>query len=782
MRLLLIAKSNIRKSKGALITLTLLIAISALLLYIGINLSQSINTFVDDKNTEINGAHFIGVVSKEYKNEAEETIKSIDGYSYMEINEALVYNSPKIKNLSKGGNEKVTQTIIENIDEERKISTIKILDPGKERNENSIVLPYVMKVADGYETGDEISIKIGENEKKFIIYGFYEDVMFGNPMNILIYKFFVFNDGFDNLVDSDMNSSEITIFNVILDDIEMGENFENEYSKVLKEKLGDTIVVNQAMNYDSFKIGNTMFILIISIILMSFALIIVIISLIIINSTIVTQLERNIVNIGSMEALGYTSKDIRKSIILQFILISIIGVLLGVFGGISVTPVVTNIVSSSIGILWNGGINLVSIIITALIILTFVTIITLFASRKIKEITPLTALRGGLKTHSFTHNFIPLENTRLSLNISLGVKKLLQNGRQNIGVSIIIASLTFITIFGSITLYNMVYEKNVLLNMMGMETGEIIIYSEDSVVNEVSKMDQVKKIVNIDEDDMTLKVNNLERTISIRICDDYNRLNINTLIDGRMPRYDNEISLSIAAMDSLNLDIGDSVTILYSGNTFEYLIVGKTQQMYMGGRGGSITLEGMKNLISDYTIKSHRVNLNQGIDIEEFRKEVISKFNLKEGEVINQKGIISESISSLEETIRLVCYLMFGISIFIVVLILFEIVRVKILKERKILGIYKSLGFVTKDLMIQIIVSFLPVVIIGAIVGGILGAIGSDFLMELLMASSGLYNINFIVKLPVVLIPATLIVLVALATITVVAYRTKKVSPYDFIL
>lgn len=782
----MIAKSNMKKSKSSIITLSLLIVIATILLYVGISINQSLGAFVDNKNKELNGAHFVTMVPDKYKEPATETIKSIDGFDYMEVNDGILFSSPKIINLDIEDKEKTLPTLFQKVDSTNEISTLKLIDEATEKSENSIILPYVMKVSDGYSVGDEIQIIIADIEYKFKVYAFYEDVIFGNPVNIMTYKCFVYEDAFNKLLENQDSGIKQNICNVIIKSGEDAEKFEAEYTKNIKEKITDPTFINSTMNFESFAMGTSIFMIIISIILVSFAFIIISIALIVINFTIVTHIERNINNIGSLEALGYTSRDMINSIIIEFLIVSIVGVGVGIITSLLITPLVTNVVSSSIGLAWYSNINLFAIGISIISIVTLVSIITYIAARKIKHITPLSALRNGIETHSFNHNFIPLSTSRFSLNISLGLKNLLRNTKQNIVIMLIVASLTFACVFSFITYYNMSLDKAAVFNIMGMETGELryrpqSIIDED-IVNEISKMNEVKKVVSIDDMDMLLRKGDVESNVNTKICDNYSTLNIETIVDGRQPKFDNEIALTRKVMDELEVEIGDSVSINYNNVEVEFLVVGKTQQIYMGGRGASITDNGMRKLLPSYKIKSFRINLNDNVDIEQFRNALINKYKFTDDEITNHNKVLNETISSFSGTINLVCVTAFLITIIIVTLILFELIKVKLLRERHKLGILKAIGFITKELVFQVIVSFWPIVIVGTVIGASMGAIGSNFIMGGLMASSGIENVNFVVKFIFVVIPPVFIALVALATIWVVARRIRKISPYEFLI
>ncbi|MDP2844279.1 MAG: hypothetical protein Q8O06_11670 [Acetobacterium sp.] len=61
MKILMIATNNIKKAKVATATLMILIAITTIFLYVGISVLSNMDTFIDKKNTQSNGAHIISI-------------------------------------------------------------------------------------------------------------------------------------------------------------------------------------------------------------------------------------------------------------------------------------------------------------------------------------------------------------------------------------------------------------------------------------------------------------------------------------------------------------------------------------------------------------------------------------------------------------------------------------------------------------------------------------------------------------------------------------------------
>ena len=198
----MIAKNNIKKAKFSTATLVILIAITTVFLYIGTSVLANIGSFIENKNTEVNGAHFIAITDSKYDKDVEEICESIDGFQYMEREDAIISMSSEFQNLNVGEKDYSMSSILLNLDTKRTISTVHIIDQANIIPENGIIVPYVLKASREYKTGDTLKFSVNGKSMEFEIAGFYEDLIFANPSNVSVYKLFVCDKKFDELINN----------------------------------------------------------------------------------------------------------------------------------------------------------------------------------------------------------------------------------------------------------------------------------------------------------------------------------------------------------------------------------------------------------------------------------------------------------------------------------------------------------------------------------------------------------------------------------------------------
>ena len=122
--------------------------------------------------------------------------------------------------------------------------------------------------------------------------------------------------------------------------------------------------------------------------------------------------------------------------------------------------------------------------------------IILLSSIKVRNIDAIVALRNGITTHNFKRNVLPLENTKKSLNVRLGLKTAINNVRGNITTIITTFVLAFVTVFDVFLLYNAVISFDPMVKLICSITPDGMVYldnnsQESDFITKISKDDRV---------------------------------------------------------------------------------------------------------------------------------------------------------------------------------------------------------------------------------------------------------------------------------------------------
>lgn len=770
-----LAWSNIQKRKSATITLFVLIMIAVLLLNIGLTVGLKLNSFQREKMMELKTPEISAYFAKD--DHLKEYEELVDSYPYTESWETEAAILLADATMKVGETDTSMAMIILNADTPRTMGLFKTTTPLESRDPNLIYLPYLFHVGSGYELGDTISFVYENQVFSYIVGGFIEEPLFGTLTNGAL-KAFLNDEGYKQLEKRLGSEAQYNFLSVNLNDPSKDEKLE----QMLSERIFASGSQFQVMRAEVGLEGNRVFVNILAAILIAFALIMVLISLLVIRFQILGHIEDNLTNIGVLKANGYTSWQIKNSLLLQFVSVSIIAAIPGVVLAGLCMPLVGNLISSSIGLLWPVSFEGFSAVLSLSIISGLVALVTYLSSRRIRYITPIAALQSGIHTHNFKRNYIPLESSRLNLQFSLSLKALLRQMKQNMMIILIVAGLTFSSIFCSILNFNFNGDTSAVIRLVGIEQSDFILMPKNGnlqqgIFTELEAMPGVQKLTVLDNMVASIK----DINFLLQVSDDYNNLETQTIYKGREPIYDNEIVLSGVIAKLENTEIGDEIPITFNGVTNNYLITGLSQQISQLGKVASITGDGMRRLQPEYTSQSVNVYLKEGKDSQAFVKELEARYP-GQWRITNIREAIDSTLSTFTTAVTSITAVITAVTIIVVSLILYLVIKTLIMKRKREFGILKSMGYTTFNLMTQITFSLFPVIGMGVAIGSIGGYFFSDSAFVLLLSSLGIYNGQLAVHLPQVLLLCAAILAVSYVVSMLVARRIRKVSVYDLIV
>lgn len=784
MKLFIIAKSNIKKKKSSLIILFLLITIATTLLYIGINVIKNIDDFIKDTNEAQNGPHVQFLTTVGYRDKVVDLLKKEEGFDTVETDEVLTSTGTKeLFNIDKDKETESMRFIFADYENNHSIPKIKVIGKAMEYKKNSIIVPMYMKIAKGYETGDIIEIKSGKNKYSYEIYGFVEDVLYSTISNIDIYRCYLSHDEFIDIQKNDPGYITVDQYNIRVNDINKSDKFHEIASKHIEKEINDGFFsCILGVNYSIMSAGLGMYINIIMAILAIFSIIIIAIAVIVICFSIITNIESNMTNVGILEAVGYTAKQLAFSLIIEYMLISIAAVLVGLGVALISSSAVASIVSSSIGLLWRIDFDIIVAVESITLVLLVIFIVTYGTTRRYLKIAPLDALREGVKTHNFKKNYFPLSTTKLGLNTAIGMKSMFHNRKQNISIIFIVALLSFTCTISLALYYNFVFDQQELINLFGTEKPDIEMSINNESENKLKNDKEIDKIIHNDSKSINIKKGDKEIGVLAEIYDNVDELTVDKLIEGRLPNHSNEINLSNKVLEDIGAEVGDTVTVTIEGKDSAFVVVGKTQQIEHMGLGALITEEGVGEIINGYRCNKLYIYLKKDINIEAKVQSysVIFEDN-PEVEITNFDKIYQITMRTFVNAIESICILFVVVTIFVIALIIYLIVKIKIIHQRREIGLYKAVGYTTSEVMWQIVVNFALIMSVGALIGGIIGKLSMGKITAISLSICGIENASIIVPISLVIGVFIVITLAAFLLTIISAIGIRKIEPYKMI-
>lgn len=762
-------KINIKSST----ILALFILICAFLLRIVFSIDENFEkTFFDTyKNT--NSSNYVYIIPKSYYEKEEDNInlflKSYSSVEDYDSEDGLLLMDTTI--MSKGKKDLRGLWIIRNIDNQSRFSKFSLVEKTEENFDNAIYLPLICKNFFGFRIGDNLDFQISGSIKKFTVAGFTEDILFGNRSSI---AFYVDEGNFLKL-----SSSVVSDFKAKLIFINSDKNFnEDEITELFKDV---PYLSSTSLNNALFSMNSSMNIY--KHIVVFFAILNITIVSLIIHLRIKDSLYKECKDIGVMKSQGFTNLQIIFSYIIQYAIISTIGSILGILLSLLTYDFIFPILTAETGLYWINYISIWAVLKILFIILFVIFIIVIITSKSIYKMQIVESLRG----YSYTQNPTgkkPVKNLYFSPTLFMSWNIFFSNKRKNVVSSIIIAISVFIVSIFIILFVNIVQDGNGLSQIAGMEKFDIVYKLKNPkdieiIASEIENYDGVKSVVNAVGPGRGEILCDGEFKANTSVYSNYNKIDGIGLYDGRYPKHDNEVAISHIVSKVLNKGIGDIVILKneyqINDNEKEYVITGLTQGSYTGGKDIFFTMNGLKKINKEADWQSSYIYLEKNISVDDITQKIKENYLNRVDYIENFKSIFNSQFSSIKNSISSLLTVSLFITLFISMATTFLLVQTIINNNSKTFGILRVMGFKRRQIALQVIMSILPMLAIGTIIGCISSFLLSNDLLIILLSSIGVYSIEFSINiLYMIYYIVTLIVSSCLVSLLLLNSRNKE--------
>lgn len=433
---------NLKKRKSTTISLLLLIFLATLFLCIGLNVMTGVGLIYKSNQTRLQEPDNCYICSQDmYRKE----------YYDFVANHELTRKAECIKVIGMSGGEIPyeegtieTAFIFQRYGEESTFFRPVFQDQTEVSGEKAIYVPETMKQY-SFHAGDLLRISYKGNYYEFQIAGFFQTTCFG-IINTGGLRFYLKEEAYERLQQEIGESYTI---------LAATENYEDSYEldMALKDYIrenADSITKTEMITcYNALESesGYSLVGMVLAAILIGFSIIIVLICLLVIRFRIQNTIETGMVQIGTLEALGYTAREVILVYVLEYTFISTMGALLGVIANNGVLPLFGKALEGIYGLSWQSFGHLQKDACCLFFSILFSAALSFLTARRIYRYAPVTALSGGAKSISFRKNHFPLHKGKF-LQVRMGLKEMSMSIRQNITVLVCVTGVTFLTMLG----------------------------------------------------------------------------------------------------------------------------------------------------------------------------------------------------------------------------------------------------------------------------------------------------------------------------------------------
>lgn len=772
-KLFLIARSNLRKSKGQAVAIIVLMLIAAMLLNLWLILSMDYKANFERYHDKLNDGHVTISVCGDRVEIHDFFTQTLNGDPRVEqigVDNCLSmagtfpYNNGQMNGwfiiLSK-------ETALS-----RSVGRSEITEEGELKS--GVYLPLLYRSED-IQIGDSIEITLGGHTIGYNICGFFNSVMMGSH-NCSLTELILTEDQYIELEQLNY-APQATVCSVRLFDKTENQRFEAELGNAVTAQFpADAYIMTNS--YDNVIQARYISQMICSGIISAMAFFVLLIALVVIASNIINYIQLNLQNLGVLKATGYTSRQLICSFLLQFISLTLLAAAVGIGLSYCLFPAVNVMMIAQTGIPYAIEFLFLPFLIVLLVLNGAVAFSVWLAARRIKRVEPIVALRSGTQTHNFRKNHVSLDRTKMPLNLALALKTTLSGIKHNITICITMLVVSLVVVFSGLMTENVIMDMTPFIDLIVGEMPEscinINIGAEEEFLDCVNHDSRVEKVYLYNSLTVT-HVGGIE--IVATISDDFSKANNQSIVfEGRFPKFENEIALAAKYAEEVGLSVGDEIEIAVGGKTAKYLICGFTQISNQLGRDCLFTRSGYGRLGEMLNV-SYYMNLTEDTDIDAFNAEMQEKFVSDVNTVINGKAAIESMATVYTSLMTVIVIAILVLSAIIIAFVLFLLVRTMLNNKKRDYGIMKAIGFTTGQLILQTALSFMPAIIVSTVIGLIVNSLIINPLLSVFLSGIGIVKCTFTVSVGFITVAGAGLILFAFGFAYLFARRIKGVSP-----
>lgn len=776
----LIARSNIRNAKGQTVAIVVLVLLSSIMMNLWLMLSMDYRKNFDRCLDRLNDGHVTVaayVTDEEFNKFIAETLEKRSDITEFTVGDAFCEPLSMDYN---GGTISTLAVIMEKEDAlSRDVGKVEITEDSDCKS--GIYLPMLYGTGNNYKIGDTVKMTLLGEEAEYTLCGFFNSAMNGSQ-NCGMTALLLTEDKYEELSEKTI-ALKSSYFSVRVSDISKSEKISAEIKEAISKQFPQITVSSN--DYQLVTTSRYISQNICAAVLSAMALLVLLIGIVVIASNIANYIQENMQNLGALKAIGYTSTQIIFSILMQFVGVSAAASVVGIALSYLVFPGINDMMVAQTGIPYTVRFQLLPVLFTMIFISAVVAAAVYFSARKIKKIEPIMAMRQGIATHSFKKNHIPLEKSSMSINTALAMKTTLSGFKQNLTVCITMLVVSLILVFSATLFKNAIMDSKALSEMIAGEYADsainVNLNREEELVSKLENDDRVEKFYlftsnNIEVQDMD------GVSLVISAVSDCSKMNNQSMaIEGRFPKYDNEIAVAAKYAYGNGIKVGDEITLKVGNSEEKYIVSGYAQCTNSLGRDCIITRDGYERIGSLPNL-TYYIDLTEGEDIDSFNDELSDYFGGDVNTVLNVGSILEAGTAVYAALMAMLVTAIVIISCIVIIFVLYLLVRNMLNKKKCDYGILKALGFTTGQLVLQTAISFMPSVIISSAIGIAISIPLINPLLSIFLSGIGIVKCTFIVPVHLCIVFGIALVLFAFGAACLMSVRVKKIVPRELLV
>ncbi len=780
-----LVKSNIRKDRAVLTVFLLIIILSAMLLQTGLFVNRYDSLY--DEKKEAAGIGDVVVFVYGNKDTISETMDSLDSVSRYTMSDIIRPEEEDISSEAGNINESRDDAILHPLSGVH-AEGCRFISRDDTISGKKIYLTVYYAHANNLKIGDDIRFSndiIGTRD--YTVAGIYEELQQGSQYS---WNAFMFEDEefYEMRRLADEASEKGTAFigqTEVVVSYRDGVSVDDGQRETINA-LNKTAVSTYSYTIDLAKAGYVSVTNILAAFMTVFSLIAMMVCLVMIIFTINNNIDRDVRNIGALRAVGYTTRQVREALLLEYMMIGLTGTAVGIGISYILMPVIDRSLLRSVsGMVWENRFypGMSGMILGGL--LAAMALVVIISTGKLRHLHPATALRFGLQANTFKKNHLPLATTRGRLNPLLAAKSMLQSRSQNLIVLGIVTVVGFMTIFSGILFYNTRVDISRFQRLVNGDVPDAVVDVNAKDEDEYNSLrDRIAELPGVSQayglNWHNISVQGRETFTFFTDRPEYLECGV---YEGTMFREANEAVIGRLLAEKLNISIGDEIEVECSGQTARFIVTGFQQAVVNMGERVFISTEGAMRLGIPTDFSAIRIRLSDA-DAENVDQILASAKDLlgdKCTGIHNEYRYQRSSDNLTMFATLLLILLLILVNVAIIYLVIKLLLKTIFIRKEKEFGIKKAVGFTSRQLRLQLALSLFPVSLIAALAGAVLGFFLVNPLVSVVLGGFGIASADFLISPALIGITILVIAVLVFGMTYLMSGRMKKVSAYNLI-
>jgi len=482
-------------------------------------------------------------------------------------------------------------------------------------------------------------------------------------------------------------------------------------------------------SFDEMVGAYSMLIQMMSVLVLAFGVLSLLVALFIISSTISGEILANYRIFGVLKSMGYTPRNVIGIFQVQFILLSLVAIPIGIAGGDATARSLIRLMLQSIGRVETELHLAGPAVLTFVLLLGLVSVTAGGAGARAGRIRAASSIRFGAPEEALRMRVpIHLRAARyLPLPLVIGLKQAVSGRKRELYDLVTVAATAFVLFFSVNLLYSMtVVGRN--LPFWGFDGSDVAVKLGDtsfamgyeSVKDYLAMQPGVMTVGGTSITDTVIvpeQNGTMARQISGHVVDgDLDALGFINL-RGRNPDRPLEVALGVTTARDFGVDVGDDIDLSVRGQTMSFQVTAVFQGSSNSGNWYRMTIDSFRLADPTFEPEQIAVLLGDGVDRTAFMHDIEAQL----GDAVDLEPAEKFVESQVNQLVGLVGMVLAFLSVVFMVVSavsIFNSTAMGIHESKRQLGVFKALGY-TRAQIRMILVSKSGVLAAASVVAGI---------------------------------------------------------------